>query len=149
MMLGAIDTSTILALVGILVLWFSLKRFGRRSAHPSSQRPVSRPTATSSSADFHRLDAPESVARWEVTMHETARDLMGRLDSKIVIVEQLVREAHQAAARLEALVQRIEQNNGQAGRPDSAASDPIAASGHSATGPSATDPADSTTRPNH
>ena len=49
-------------------------------------------------------------------MHETARDLMGRLDSKIVIVEQLVRDAHQAADRLEAVLLRIEQANGRGAR---------------------------------
>jgi len=110
MMLADFDPSTILALLGILVLWFSLKRFGRRPEKLSNQLPVSRSTAA---AGAHHLDAPAAVARWEVAMHETARDLMGRLDCKIMIVEQLVRDANQAAARLEAVLLRIEQANGQ------------------------------------
>jgi hypothetical protein len=62
-------------------------------------------------------------------MHETARDLMGRLDSKIVIVEQLVRDAHQAAARLEAVLLRIEQTNSRGARSDSDVADPTAVAG--------------------
>jgi hypothetical protein len=146
MMLAAFDTSTILALLGILVLWFSLKRFGRRPSTLSQQLPVSRPESTAFSADRHHLDAPASVARWEVAMHETARDLMGRLDSKIVIVEQLVRDAHQAAARLEAVLLRIEQANGQPARVESDASDTKAAADPQAAGTAAAaeraDPAD-------
>jgi hypothetical protein len=42
-------------------------------------------------------------------MHELARDLSGALNSKIVIVEQLVQEATRAAARLEAAIARAEQ----------------------------------------
>ncbi len=38
---------------------------------------------------------------------------MGRLDTKIVIVEQLVREANQAADRIEALLARIDAADGQ------------------------------------
>ena len=139
MMLAAFDTSTILALLGILVLWFSLKRFGRRPSTLSQQLPVSRPESTAFSADRHHLDAPASVARWEVNMHETARDLMGRLDSKIVIVEQLIRDAHQAAARLEAVLLRIEQSNGRPARLESNAPDTTAAADSPATGTAAAD----------
>ena len=129
MMLATVDTSTILALLGILVLWFSLKRFGRRTAKSSSQPSASRPASTLPLADSHHLDAPTSVARWEVAMHETARDLMGRLDSKIVIVEQLVRRADQAAARLENVLQRIEQANRRGALSDSGAPDSTADAG--------------------
>ena len=68
-------------------------------------------------------------------MHETARDLMGRLDSKIVIVEQLLRDAEQAAARLEAVLLRIEQNAGRAERSVSDAPDPTVANGFPTDGP--------------
>jgi hypothetical protein len=112
MMLAAVETSTLLALGGIFLLWFAFKRLGRRPAKLSSQLPVSRPASPVQAADSHHLDAPATVVRWEVAMHETARDLMGRLDSKIVIVERLTREASLAAARLEAVLRRIEQAGG-------------------------------------
>jgi len=52
--------------------------------------------------DRKRLDAPPEVARWEVQMHETARELSSRLDSKMSVLQRLTAEADRAAARLEA-----------------------------------------------
>jgi hypothetical protein len=57
----------------------------------------------------HHLDAPGAMGRWEVEMHELARDLSGQLDSKIVIAQRLVQDAEQATARLEAAIHRAEQ----------------------------------------
>ena len=50
----------------------------------------------------HHLDAPPDVLRWEVQMHETARDLSAQLDSKMSALQALIAEADRAAARLEA-----------------------------------------------
>lgn len=48
------------------------------------------------------LDKPGSVQRWEVEMHEIARELMAQMDSKMVALQHLIRDAEAAAARLEA-----------------------------------------------
>jgi len=48
--------------------------------------------------------APPEVANWEVHMHETARDLMGQLDSKMRALQALTADADRAAARLEAAI---------------------------------------------
>lgn len=56
----------------------------------------------------HTLDAPTEVGRWEVHMHETARNLMGELNTRIAVVDQLVRDANQAAERLEQALARAE-----------------------------------------
>ncbi len=45
---------------------------------------------------------PAELTQWEVQMHETARDLSGRLASRISALQALVAEADRAAARLEA-----------------------------------------------
>ncbi|HEY2146745.1 MAG TPA: hypothetical protein VGH32_02335 [Pirellulales bacterium] len=45
---------------------------------------------------------PRDLEKWEVQMHDLARDLMGQLDSKIRVLELLIRQADEAAARLEA-----------------------------------------------
>jgi hypothetical protein len=58
----------------------------------------------------HMLDAPADIGHWEVEMHETARNLMGELNTKIAIVEQLVRDANAAAERLEKAVERAEKS---------------------------------------
>ena len=45
---------------------------------------------------------PRDLEKWEVQMHDLARDLTGQLDSKIRVLELLIREADEAAARFEA-----------------------------------------------
>jgi hypothetical protein len=48
-----------------------------------------------------RAPLPEAAEHWEVEMHELARDLSGRLDSKMSALQHLIRDADRAAARLE------------------------------------------------
>ena len=48
-------------------------------------------------------DAPTDVLRWQVELHETARDLKAELDSKIIALQVLIRMARQEAERLERL----------------------------------------------
>jgi hypothetical protein len=62
--------------------------FADRPATPSSER--------------QSTAAPQEMARWEVEMHDTARQLSGQLDSKLSALGHLIREADRAAARLEA-----------------------------------------------
>ena len=50
----------------------------------------------------HHLDAPAEVLRWEVQMHETARELSAQLDSKMRALRTLIAEADRAADRLKA-----------------------------------------------
>jgi hypothetical protein len=60
----------------------------------------------------HRADpprnAPDDVIRWEVQMHDTARELYGQLDSKMGALAHLIREADRAAGRLEAALASIQ-----------------------------------------
>ena len=51
---------------------------------------------------------PQDLLRWDVAMHETARDLSAQLDSKASVLQHLIREADRAAARLEAARQATE-----------------------------------------
>jgi len=55
--------------------------------------------------------APPEVANWEVHMHETARDLMGQLDSKMRALQALTAEADRAAARLEAALDKSNESH--------------------------------------
>ncbi|HEY5314452.1 MAG TPA: hypothetical protein VIK18_18105 [Pirellulales bacterium] len=47
--------------------------------------------------------ATRQIEQWEVRMHEVARELSAQLDSKIVAVELLVREAQEQIARWQRL----------------------------------------------
>ncbi len=74
----------------------------------------------------HNLGAPDDVARWEVRMHETARELSAELDSKMRALRVLIEEADRAAARLEA-AQLEAATGGPPAAADSPASDAVAA----------------------
>ncbi len=55
-----------------------------------------------------RAPLPEAAEHWEVEMHELARELSGRLDSKMSALQHLIHEADRAAARLEAALRAAE-----------------------------------------
>jgi hypothetical protein len=84
--------------VGVLLIGLVLLRLMLRPRRGSARLQVpARLTRTPS----HNLDAPAEVGRWEVHMHETARHLLGELNTKTMMLEQLIRDAHAAADRLE------------------------------------------------
>ena len=85
----------------IVVLLVRSKRYFRQVTQyqvpvARPHRKVDRPKAASA--------PPRSIEKWEVAMHDLARELSGQLDSKIRVLELLIREADEAAARLEAAV---------------------------------------------
>jgi glutamine synthetase type III len=104
------EVSYILFFAGIALLIFTLmRRHIRRQSqvtkesksHEKKPFADTRPVATK---DVGLLDAPDEISRWEVAMHETARDLKAELDSKIRVVQTLVQMAQQESDRLETAV---------------------------------------------
>jgi hypothetical protein len=51
-------------------------------------------------------EPPDDLTRWEVQMHDTARELTARLDTKMSAMRSLIAEADRAAARLESATQQ-------------------------------------------
>lgn len=82
-----------------LLLMRSQRYFSRpnRGQGTSVQAPRSRSETPSG-----RFGPPPEMISWEVSMHDTARDLSAQLDSKMAALEHLIRDADRAAARLEA-----------------------------------------------
>lgn len=68
------------------------RRFGEAAA--SDSPPPSAP-------GHQRPEKPPVFDDWEVRMHETARELIGRIDAKLAALQALTHEADRAAARLE------------------------------------------------
>ena len=101
---GGLTTALFLAALGLTIgflLMRSSRHFGRQSeARSATMRIEASPT----SRKAHHLGAPEEMTRWEVEMHETARELSAQLDTKMGLLQHLIREADRAAARLEAAV---------------------------------------------
>ncbi len=55
------------------------------------------------------MSAPPEILRWQVEMHETARELKAELDSKISALQALVIQSRGEIERLEAALRRAEQ----------------------------------------
>ncbi len=79
-----------------------MRRLWRRPRHSRQVLPLARPTRDRPAADLS-----QEVLRWQVEMHELARDLKGELDSKIRVFDALVREAREERQKLEALLRDV------------------------------------------
>jgi hypothetical protein len=85
----------------IWVLWRrSHKHFGSGG---TAHAPIKRFSKLEDDRELALADAPPDVNRWQVEMHELARDLKGELDTRIAILQILLRQADQTAARLRGL----------------------------------------------
>jgi hypothetical protein len=99
------NKSALLFAAGTGALVFFLMRFWSRRYLHASPAPRSEPLAPrrirEAAPQQPLRDAPAEIARWQVEMHDLARDLKGELDTKIAILQRLVIDARGAAERLE------------------------------------------------
>ncbi len=95
---------------GMLLVIFFLNRrsrvYGRRSrlAKHAKHQPLVEPDR-----DAALIDAPREILRWQVGMHDLARDLKAELDSKISVLQATMRLAREESERLDAAILRAEQ----------------------------------------
>jgi hypothetical protein len=100
-----------LALGLALLTWILLRRsyryLGRaRRGSTSAMETVARPRHPSRQP---LDDAPSELLRWQVEMHETARDLKAELDTKVSVVRQLLQMAAEQQQMLQHTIARAEQ----------------------------------------
>lgn len=86
-------------LVITLTLFLRLYRYQSRQKRVRSTSRHDGPVTTNSRS--YQAEAPDSLVRWEVQMHDLARDLKAEIDSKMIALGHLVRDADRAAERLE------------------------------------------------
>lgn len=103
------DPSVWLVLAAIVLIWFSISRSQRRW-----ERRASLKTENDDQEGDQRRDRSSQVHsgalnQWEVQMHELAREIEGRINSKIRLLEQFIQEADRAASRLETALRAAEQ----------------------------------------
>jgi hypothetical protein len=80
-------------LVAIGTVLYRSQRTARQSLRPNAAPRTAQPAN------------PHADSRqWEVEMHELARDLSARIDSKLAVLEQLIRAAHHETLRLETAI---------------------------------------------
>jgi hypothetical protein len=92
-----------LAAMGVMIymMWRrSHKHFGRGG---TAYEPIKRFSKLEAERDLALADAPPDVNRWQVEMHDLARDLKGEIDTRVAILQVLLRQADEAAARLRGL----------------------------------------------
>jgi len=95
-------TGLTLGALAVVIGWLLLRTHRYLSRQKRGNSPIVQVARPQHIKHAHHLDAPPEVARWEVQMHETARELSAQLDSKMRALQALVAEADRAAARLEA-----------------------------------------------
>ena len=97
------NPSEMLLLAAILaatsMLLIRLRRYARRQK--KSRSVVVRTDRPEPDERGHHIGLPAEAMKWEVEMHQTARDLSAQLDSKMSALGHLVEEADRASARLE------------------------------------------------
>jgi hypothetical protein len=108
-LLAQTDLPTLVALgllgvvVGVMLL--RVQRYYRQHPSPgpslgASSRPGHAPRPDAS-PPAHQHGVAREMLEWEVQVHEMVREMSGQLNSKMAALEQLIREADRAAARLE------------------------------------------------
>ena len=92
----------LLAVLGLMIVFMLLRTHRYLSRQRGDQSAIVETPRPAREDREHHLDAPPEVLRWEVQMHETARELSGQLDSKMGALQVLIAEADRASSRLEA-----------------------------------------------
>lgn len=106
----------ILVMTLIFLINRSNRYFARQRARQSDIRDALAPRRESPRRESPQRESPQretppagsadDLGRWEVQLHERARELCGQLDSKMAALQALCAEADRAAARLEAALRQ-------------------------------------------
>lgn len=108
--LAQLGPATVLFMFGLLMtagtlLWRAQRQAKKANLAKTAAVEGCRPDPLTTKS---HLQAPREFQRWQVEMHDLARELSGQLDSKLGLLQHLVREADRQSARLEAVIARAE-----------------------------------------
>lgn len=84
--------------------WARQRRSAEVTAEPDSIRQACAPK-TRAAASF---EAPSDFLRWQVEMHETARDVKAEIDTKLLALQSLMVLANEHCQRLEVMLAKAE-----------------------------------------
>lgn len=74
-----------------------------------STAPERVPLPDLSDKQFTGAYSPRNIAKWEAEIHQIGRQMIGTLDSKMVVLQTLTQEANRVANRMELLLERFEE----------------------------------------
>jgi hypothetical protein len=97
-------SSLLLAGAAVIVVYLLLRRSRSAASVPAPARPQLR-HISEDSRTAPRSEPPPDFLRWQVEMHDTARELKAELDSKLAALQSLVLIARQESERLEAAIE--------------------------------------------
>lgn len=92
------------ALLTVILLRRSYRFFGNRRSRGDSSPPIELQHRPTHKWDGVKKDAAARFNRDQVELYDLARDLKGQLDSKIIVVNELVAQSQQQIDRLEELL---------------------------------------------
>lgn len=90
-------------LLAAILLRRTYKRLGRRRRNTPAIDAQPRPETAWSGAQG---DASARIARQEVELHDRARDVTGQIDSKLILLRELIAQSESQIERLEALLEQ-------------------------------------------
>lgn len=98
--------SQLMLLAGMILLGWTLirrqvKSRQRRWRDDQQQRQTLRQTASDTQRSMPLADAPVETLRWQAAMFDLQRDLKAELDTKIAVVQSLLRQVDQRLAKLD------------------------------------------------
>jgi len=94
------------ALLTFVLLKRTYRHFSRRPK--SSSAPIERVHRPATKWDGVQRDALAQVERQKVEMYEMSRDLNGQLNSKMLVLEQLIAQSQRQIERMEQLIEATE-----------------------------------------
>ncbi len=96
-----------IVLLIVILMRRSYRYYGRKGRR---EKPIKEQfSARGPNKDLPLVDAPPDLIRWQVEMHDTARDLKAELDSKISALRAVTKMANEASQRLEAAIHRTQE----------------------------------------
>ena len=96
-----------LSLLAVMLLRRSFRYYGHRKPG-RIEPPIVRTSRPIDDAREPLADAPPEMARWQVEMHQVARDVKGELDTKMRMLLELICRARLERERLETALERAE-----------------------------------------
>lgn len=86
-----------------------IQKGARTKTRPSVLAPDRISPAEPYDHTFTGAASPSSIAKWEAEIHQIGRQILGQIDSKMVVLQTLTLEANRTANRMELLLEHIEQ----------------------------------------
>ena len=121
MLIAEFDLSQGMMLAGVALLVFLMMRRHRqyqrqirvdaRRERKEKARAKAEAKETVVRASQPLMDAPDSILKWHVEMHETARELQGQLDSKMRSLQILIAQANVTMSQLQKAAANLQKDD--------------------------------------